>query len=98
MVYDFLNTGKSQAISSSRLCEALGLTKRQLTKAIEAERRAGFPICANCDSEQAGYYKPANNEELEEYCNKLKHRAIEIFKTRKACLEAQERANNGADK
>lgn len=57
-----------------------------------------MPICANCDTDkgQQGYYLPANQEELEEYCNSLKRRAIEIFKTRQAILKARDKAQQEA--
>lgn len=56
---------------------------------IEAERRAGSPICASCstDIDQQGYYLPETEEELKEYCDSLKKRAIEILKTRQAILK-----------
>lgn len=88
MIYELLHTGKEQPTTAGELAALLGWKQRQVTKAIEQERRAGLLICATCSSDGAkGYYIPANDEELQEYCNVLRHRAIEIFKTRKALLE-----------
>lgn len=86
MVSTFLFMGKENALSSKYLCKQLNMTPRQLTLAIEAERRSGQAICATT-GRNPGYYIAANKQEMEEYCLKLKNRAIEIFKTRKACQE-----------
>ena len=90
MVSTFLFEGKENAQRANYLCKQLNLTPRQLTLAIEAERRSGAPICATC-GKNPGYYLAANKEEMQEYCKKLKNRAIEIFKTRKACQETIEK-------
>lgn len=89
-----MDRGKENAIPGKDIARVLGVDLRTITKAIEQERRAGTPICANCDIErgQQGYYLPANQEELDEYCNSLKRRAIEIFKTRQAILKANKTA------
>ena len=64
----------------------LGCTIRELTIAIERERRAGVPICAHSGS-NPGYYLAASKEEMQEYCDSLAHRAGELDKTRTACIE-----------
>lgn len=82
----YLQKGAENAQTAKELCDLLHLDKRELTAAIERERRHGSPICASCDSTKPGYYLAGNKQEMQEYCNSLQHRAAEIFATRQACL------------
>lgn len=86
MVYEILLEGRENALTGKEICSLLGIKARDLTIAIERERRDGKPICASC-GENPGYFIAANREEMEHYCNRLYHRAGEIFKTRAACME-----------
>ena len=95
MVFELLGTGAENAKSSRELCGLLGINHRVLTQAIEAERRAGQPICASCDSTNPGYFLAATRAEMEKYCSRLRHRAGEIFKTRKACLDTLDNLPEG---
>lgn len=85
MIHEILPEGAENARTARELQDALGLTKRQLTRAIEAERRAGHPICASTFSPR-GYYLAATREEMEAYCKRLQHRQREVGRTRLACL------------
>lgn len=85
MITDLLSRGKANAITGREICQALNIHVRELTAAIERERRAGNPICATTGS-NPGYFLAANQEEMQEYCDSLFRRAGEIHKTRKACL------------
>ena len=87
MVTDILYTGKENARPSKELCSILGLSKRELQKAIEKERRAGEPICASTDKDTPGYYLAADEYELAEYCGILGHRAKEIYITRQSLVK-----------
>lgn len=86
MIYELLDTGAENARSARELAKYLRKDRRQISSLVELERRAGKPICATCDSKMPGYYIPETREEMERYCNQLRHRAGEIFKTRDACL------------
>lgn len=86
MITDLLSRGKANALPGREICSILNITARDLTAAIERERRAGSPICASTGS-NPGYFLAANQEEMQQYCNSLLHRAGEIHKTRKACIE-----------
>ena len=93
MIYELLNEGAQNARTAKELCIQLGIDEkdwREVTKAIERERRDGKPICASSSSDSPGYYKPANRKELEHYINKLRRRAGEIFKTRRALQKVLE--------
>ena len=89
MITEFLSKGAENAQTSREICNLLGLTIRELTAAVEQERRAGKPICAST-GRNPGYFLAANRGEMESYCNSLLHRASEIHKTRKACMETIE--------
>lgn len=86
MIKELLEKGEEKAKTGKELCYYLGITARELTQYIEKERRAGAPICANT-GRNPGYYLAANKEEMQKYCRSLYHRAGEIHKTRKSCLE-----------
>ena len=90
MIYELLGTGEENAKSGAEICKALNIHIRDLTEAITRERRAGAPICATT-GRNPGYFIAANKEEMQLYCNKLYHRAGEIFKTRRACLNTIEK-------
>ena len=87
MIADHLLTGKENARTGKDLARALNCDIRDISAGIERERRQGQPIIASCDPEQPGYYLAETAEELTQYCNRLHHRAGEIYKTRSALLE-----------
>ena len=86
MISEILSEGAENALTSREICEILHLSARELTAAVERERRAGIPICAST-GKNPGYFLATHKEEMNAYCNSLRHRAIEIFKTRKACVD-----------
>ena len=87
MIFEYLSEGAENARTGRELCEILNITPRELTQAIERERRAGRPICA-ATGKKPGYFLAANQEEMQRYCRSLWRRAGEIHKTRRACLDA----------
>ena len=94
MIHEYLSIGQENARTGRELCDLLRITPRDLTAAIERERRAGQPICASTGS-PAGYFLAANRQEMERYCCSLRRRAGEIHKTRRACLRSLETLPNG---
>lgn len=86
MIYELLAEGRENARTARELSTLCGCTTREITAQIERERRDGFPICAATGG-NAGYFIPETDKELEEYCDQLKGRAIEIFKTRQALIK-----------
>lgn len=84
-VADILGTGKQNAITGATLADRLGCSPRELAAAIERERRAGVPICAS-QSRPMGFYLAADENELAEYCQQVKSRAVNLFKTRQALV------------
>lgn len=85
MIHEVLNTGHKNAITGRELAGFFKCDIRDITERIEQERREGVPICA-ATSGKPGYYLPETREELEKYCERLKGRAIEVFKTRQALI------------
>lgn len=85
MIHELLSEGRENARTGRELAQVLKCSIRDLTEQVEKERRQGHPICA-ASGENPGYYIAADAEELENYCNRLKGRAIELFKTRQALV------------
>ena len=98
MIHEILPAGRENARTGRELARMFNCDIRAITIQIERERRDGFPICA-ASGETPGYFLPADNEELQEYCDRLKGRAIELFKTRQALIRVlrkrQEALTNG---
>ena len=86
MIHELLGTGKENARTGKALATYFHCDIREITQQIEKERREGHPICA-ASGEPAGYYLAEDVEELQEYCDRLKGRAIELFKTRQALVK-----------
>ena len=84
---DYLFTGEENARTGRELAQQLNCDPREISQAIEAERRRGKPICATCNSTQPGYYLASNPDDIQKYCDKLHKRAGEIYKTRRALLK-----------
>ncbi len=53
---------------------------RELRRIITALRKEGIPICSDTDKEGGGYYLASAGSELENYCMKLRIRALKILK------------------
>ena len=85
MIFELLNKGKDNAISSKNLENVLQLSTRELHAQIERERREGKPIMAKRDN-GGGLYLPGSEEEKEEYLNKKKNEVITILET---CLSVK---------
>lgn len=86
MIHELLLEGAENAQTGKAICAMLHIKQRELTAAIEREHRAGKPICAST-GDPPGYYLAANRQEMEAFCHSLSHRAGEIHKSRKACLQ-----------
>jgi len=86
MIHEILLQGAENAQTGKEICTLLHISARDLSAAVEQERRDGKPICAST-GQNPGYFLAADREEMERYCRSLFHRAGEIHKTRKACLK-----------
>lgn len=68
MVYEVLLKGRENAITGKEICSILDIKARDLTAAIERERREGKAICASTGSNPGLFHcgKPGGKER---YCN-----------------------------
>lgn len=88
-ISDLLGEGRENAKTGRELCDFLHIRMRDLSAAIEKERREGQPICA-ATSEPRGFFLAATQGEMQRYCDSLRHRAGELHKTRRACLQTMQ--------
>lgn len=83
-VSELLQEGRENAVQGHKLVKLLELKElRDLTQLIEAERRAGFPICASTGQGNPGYYLAADAAELEKYIGSLDRRLHHVGQTRR---------------
>lgn len=73
--------GRADAVTTRELAALLGLSAREVTRAICRERRAGAPILSDPG---AGFWLAADTGELRRCANNLHKRAGEIHKTARA--------------
>ncbi|MCD8120814.1 MAG: hypothetical protein LUE65_01045 [Clostridiales bacterium] len=85
MIHELLMEGRENARTGRELCKVLGIKQRDLTLAVERERKDGKPICASTSSPAMGYYLAESRAEMERYCRSLSHRRDELGKTLLAC-------------
>ena len=84
-----LPEGKRNARPGREIASLLGLRSvRELTQAVERERRCGVPVCASNDSAAPGYFMPESPEELAEYLSSLRRRLRAVGRTATALEEA----------
>ena len=79
-IADLLGVGRENAITRRDLERLTKLAPREVSLAVERERRAGVPILAD----GRGYFLPASEEERAECVRSLRHRAGEILTTARA--------------
>lgn len=84
MIYEVLGKGQAAAKTCNEIAKLLNLSARQVTAAIQKERAGGKPICA-ATGINPGYYIPETAADMIQYCKQLKHREMEIERTRRAC-------------
>ena len=79
-IADLLGVGRENAITRRDLERLTGLAPREVSLAVERERRSGVPILAD----GSGYYLPASHDERAACVRSLRHRAREIMTTARA--------------
>ena len=90
MIHELLMTGADNPTTGRELAAMLNCDIRNVTEAVEQERRAGQPICATTSGNHKGYFLAADRDELQTYCTRLHKRAGELHKTRRFLLKALE--------
>ena len=83
-IADYLGVGRENAIPRRDLERLTGLAPREVSLAVERERRSGVPILAD----GSGYYLPASDEERAACVRSLRHRAREILITARSIERA----------
>ncbi len=76
---NIIKAGRENAIPRSDLSELLSLPDRETRLLVSRLRKC----CAIC-SDEAGYYRPANIDELNRYCRKCRKRRRTDYETNKA--------------
>ena len=93
-ILDFLPTGSENAISADALTNALGFRdSRSLRSAILNLRLRGYVVAGT----QAGYYIPADADELRTYLHSAEMRGRTTFAAIKAARKALRSAENQTD-
>lgn len=87
MIYEILGEGLERAKTAREIQDLLGMTRREVTRQVERERRDGIPICASV-ADPRGYYLAATKEEMEGYCKALEHRQQEVGRTLAGCQKS----------
>ena len=67
---NLLSAGEDNALKMSVLMELTGLSRRELYKMFEQERKNGTVICAT----NSGYFLPATTDELQSYIRRVQAR------------------------
>ena len=86
-LYSLIPYGKKNAITRAELMTKTGMQDRQIRDIISYIRINSHAICST--SKGAGYYRPANRQELQEFIDETENRAkstFAILKTAKAEL------------
>lgn len=65
--------GIENALTITELCILTGKTIREITKAVEEERKSGVLICSKMEG-KGGYFMPANDVEVREQYESLQRR------------------------
>ena len=84
-IADLLGVGRENAITRRDLERLTGLAPREVSLAVERERRSGVPILAD----GSGYYLPSSHDERAACVRSLRHRAREILITARAIERAE---------
>lgn len=90
MVFDLLGYGRDSARTGRELARLHNVNMREVTKAVQLERKQGYPIAASTQDPK-GYYIPDSDEEKADYIRSLDHRISETRHTRKAVLDSFKR-------
>jgi hypothetical protein len=69
--------GRERGISANQLAFILLVSPRRLRRLISLARVQGIAICG---TPSTGYYMPVTDDELDDACNFLKHRAMHSLK------------------
>ena len=86
MIAELLHEGADHPQTACDLSRLLGMDPRDITRAIEQERKEGLLICAT----SRGYFLARDPQEARQYARRLSRRIGSITKTRDALAAAIE--------
>lgn len=84
-IADLLSRGAENGVPKKHLMALTGYHDRELRLMVEAERKRGIPILADCVH---GYFLPASKAEIDSFCRSMRGRAAEIVAVANAVEKA----------
>lgn len=81
-----LGTGRTNAKTAAQIAKEMQTTPRAVQQYAETARRIGYPVIASCEEYAKGFFLAESESEVQDYSNRLHHRAGEIHKTRRELL------------
>lgn len=95
-----IGVGAQNAITLSQLAKLTGMSSRDVRRAIQRDRAAGYPICAD---NKSGYFLPKTEAEKLSCVRSMLHRSAEIRRTARniesgAVIDADVGGNSGQQK
>lgn len=88
-IIDYLPHNRGSAVTAAQLGEQLSISTRDVTRAVQAYRLLGVPICASC-GEPPGYFIADDPEPLAQYIKSLEGRSREMSATLKSLIDAHD--------
>ena len=82
-----LHVGSENATCMSDLMKIIKKPRRQIRRMIQADRKNGYPICADCKN---GYFMPSSAEERLSCVESMRRRAKEILRSAAAIENGKE--------
>lgn len=80
-IADYIPYGRGNAVTNSYLGSLLGLSRREIEKAVQDARKQGEPIISDNVN---GYYMATCQHDIDMFYNSMRHRALEVFRTARA--------------
>ena len=84
-ISDFLHVGSENGVTLHELVQITGEDERMIRRRIQAERKAGALILADCRS---GYFLPADANDVRRFIRSMSRRAREISVVSRAAEDA----------
>lgn len=88
-VFDHIPIGRKNAIPVEHLAKLLGMSLRELRKAVEIERCAGAVIL--CASDGAGYYRSDDPAEIRKFTRRMISHANSMLAAARSATELADR-------
>lgn len=90
LILEIIPVGRKNAVTARLLAQALHWSERKVTKAVQAARLRGVPLCSSCGYPR-GYFLAEEPGELRLCIRQMRHREREIDVTIEALEDTMER-------